>query len=360
MDNFIDFPKKTKFLMIFDLLKEHSSKNNPLKNKKLREMLKTKYGLSLGRHTLTEDLRYLQDFLEHSNIGFELHNDTQDRVKNGEISEMSIGWYLDRDLSDGEVQLLIDALLFSKFKMSNRNYTALVTNLKNLLGHNALRVKALNSDEHRDIEKRMRPQPLTVEKINEAIAKGLRLSFQFMYYGADKKPKIIMNADSTPRLYKVTPYEIVVTNGRYYLICAHENSEQFHHYRIDYIHNAEIETAAARPITDIIGDGKRFDLTRYMDEHIYMYGGESVTAAFRCDKRENKHIIGHIIDWFGYGDGVRFSDETEDFVTAAVTANEKALSYWALQYGACVEVLKPTSLRLKVRENVEKMWAKYQ
>jgi hypothetical protein len=141
--------------MIFDLLKEHSSSSNPIKHHVLTKMLKDKYGLSLGRHTLTYDLRLLQDFLEQSNIGFKLYDDIRERVKDGEVLELSTGWYLDRELSDGEVQLLIDALLFSKFKMSNKNYTALVTNLKNLLGHNELRIKTLNFDEYRDNEKRM-------------------------------------------------------------------------------------------------------------------------------------------------------------------------------------------------------------
>jgi predicted DNA-binding transcriptional regulator YafY len=274
---------------------------------------------------------------------------------------LSTGWYLDREISDGEVQLLIDGLLFSKFKMSNKNYNALVENLKNLLGYNHLRVKGLNSDGYNDKEKRIRPQPLTVERINEAIAKGLQVSFQFVYYSSDKKPKVITSENGTPRVYTVTPYEIVVTNGRYYLIGAHEKGNRFYHYRIDYIQKAEIlEDAPARPITDIIGYGNRFNLTQYMDEHIYMYGGDSVTATFRCDKGVTKHIIGHVIDWFGYGEGVRFSDETDDYVTATVTANENALRYWALQYGPSVEVLSPAGLRKQVRDDVEKMWAKYQ
>jgi predicted DNA-binding transcriptional regulator YafY len=125
-------------------------------------------------------------------------------------------------------------------------------------------------------------------------------------------------------------------------------------YRLDYIRNIELLSAERRrPIREIMGCRDGLNLSEYMKEHIYMYGGKSERVTFRA----GRDIIGHIVDWFGKD--TRFSNETEDAVTVTVTVNEQSMLYWALQYGMSVEILKPAELRERVRDAVEGMWKKY-
>ena len=335
--------KKLNILMILDVLKEHTDENHKLLQKEIEDMVAKKFfPLTIRRRAVKSNL----DCLIEAGYGIEY---TKPDRKNGEPG----GWYLAREITDAELHLLIDGLLFSKYIPYSQ--------CKALIG----KLEGLSSKHFRSRHDLPENQPenkslfLTIEILNEAIKKGKRVAFQFIYYGTDKKPQTVTNKDGTPHIYRVSPYEIVVTNGRYYLICAHSKGTGLFNYRLDYIHEiALLENENRRPIKEMANcRGGRLDLSAYMREHIYMYGGESRRVTFRADLRVNANIVGHIIDWFGKD--VRFSEIAEDAITATVSVNEQAMLYWALQYGMAVEILKPIELREKVREAVASMWEKY-
>jgi predicted DNA-binding transcriptional regulator YafY len=185
--------------------------------------------------------------------------------------------------------------------------------------------------------------------LEKAIAKKKKVSFNFIEYGTDKKPYIIQK-NGQDKEYIVSPYRLVVTNGRYYLLCAFDHGEQYH-FRVELIRNIELLEDPARPRREVKDQNK--ELSRFMAEHIYMYSGGSVKARLRA----KKDTVSSIIDWFGTD--VDFSEETEDSVTVKVDVNEQAMVYWALQYGMSVEVLGPPSLRKSVADAVQGMWGKY-
>jgi predicted DNA-binding transcriptional regulator YafY len=119
----------------------------------------------------------------------------------------------------------------------------------------------------------------------------------------------------------------------------------------------QVEGENIRSLNEIPGYEHGLDLSKYMDEHIYMYGGKSVRVKFRADLRANRNIVGHILDWFGTN--VQFSDITEDAITATVSVNEMAMFYWALQYGTSIEIVAPVSLRERLRDAANAISEKY-
>ncbi len=64
-----------------------------------------------------------------------------------------------------------------------------------------------------------------------------------------------------------------------------------------------------------------------------------------------------MIDWFGTD--VRFSDESDDEVTARVEVNLRAMKLWAIQYGPYVKVLSPEKLAEEVKEALKKALKQY-
>ena len=84
-----------------------------------------------------------------------------------------------------------------------------------------------------------------------------------------------------------------------------------------------------------------------------MFSGESSRVVMRT----SPGMAGELIDWFG--NGVTFSDETENSVIASVTVNLQAMRYWALQYAPYVTVLEPQSLVEAVREELNNALNKY-
>ena len=96
------------------------------------------------------------------------------------------------------------------------------------------------------------------------------------------------------------------------------------------------------------------DLPKHMAEHIYMFSGPSITVHIKT----TADMMSELTDWFGTD--FRILSQNGDEITARITCNENAISYWALQYGPYVEILKPESLRKQLRDVIEEMYKKYQ
>jgi predicted DNA-binding transcriptional regulator YafY len=80
----------------------------------------------------------------------------------------------------------------------------------------------------------------SIEVLNEAINKGRKVEFMYNDFGIDMKPHPRIASDGKPRKYIINPYQMVATNGRYYLICNYEKYDGVSNYRIDRISEIEM------------------------------------------------------------------------------------------------------------------------
>ena len=157
------------------------------------------------------------------------------------------------------------------------------------------------------------------------------------------------------RKYIFNPYQLVSSRGLYYLVGNHDNHDDMSTLRVDRIGNIKLLDIRRKPLREIQGyhNQNTFDVDRYMKEHIYMFGGESVTVVFEA----KRSIVNQIIDWF---DGnVTFLNETPQKVECRVHVNREAFKYWALQYMQSVKVLSPASLVFDVREAIRDGLSQY-
>lgn len=143
----------------------------------------------------------------------------------------------------------------------------------------------------------------------------------------------------------------------YYLEGIHHTDNPKLYSILDTLDSAieqKILSEQATPLREI-GNYRQcpFSLSKYMKEHIYMFSGECEWITMKVETK----AIGDVIDW--YGKDFRILEEQEDYVILRLTANSNAVYYWALQYGAKVEILKPQSLRTRIREGLEEMLEKY-
>jgi len=373
--------KQAKILMILGVLLKYSDEEHPIESQaEIGRLVEQEYGVKIyDRKTNTKVIRnnlmILRDFLEKAEFGYTLeyvydkekmvaHTFKDEETELLEGTSLH-GWYIQRDISNAELIPLIDSLLFSKY-IPYSECKELVNKLE------ALASKHFKRDIKLPNNKSTNKQLFyIIEILSEAISKGKRVSFQFLEYNTDieGKMQVVLGKDGNPHIYKVSPYEIVITNGRYYLICSNSKGDNLFHYRIDFIRDMKFlkidENGADedsnyvknRPIKEMKGHERGLNLAKYMREHIYMYTGDSVPVEMIADKEANPGIVGNIRDWFG--DGVLFSNEDKQYITARVTVNKRAMLYWALQFGQCVEIIKPQELRDDVAKAVKGMYSKY-
>ena len=188
----------------------------------------------------------------------------------------------------------------------------------------------------------------TLEILDEAISKGRQVSFTYNSYGTDKK---LHPRREEP--YLINPYQIVAVNDKYYLICNVNKYDNVAHFRLDRITNIKLLKEKVKSRKKVKGMENGLCLPKHMAEHIYMFSGESVAVKLKT----TEDMMTELVDWFGTG--ITILEKNDDEIMIRVVCNEKAMRYWALQYGPYVEVISPPVLRSRIAEDVEAMAEKY-
>lgn len=319
-------------LKVLKILKNESDKNHPLTLQKIADRLAEESDLTGNstrgnRHTARAYIEALQE-------------------DDYPIVRTNSGYYIEPDFEDAELRMLIDSVLFSNLPLDTAE--KLIEKLKKL-GNKRFKPKVrhvynLSSLKRSDNEQIMS----SIDIISDAISLHKKISFTYNSYGTDF---LLHPRSSEP--YKVSPYQMVTTNGRYYLISNTEGHDNISHYRIDRMTDVKMLNEPARellsesnPITDCIGG---LNLPKHLAEHIYMFSGETISVKFWTDD----FMMDCLIDWFSKD--FRILKEQDNTILVEVNVNEQAIKYWIMQFGEFVEVVTPVSLREKIYDNAKKI-----
>ncbi|MCR4718982.1 MAG: WYL domain-containing protein [Firmicutes bacterium] len=328
-------PKKMVIINILEILKKYSDMDHRLTQADIMEKLNKEYYMDVDRKTVKRNLMNLLEL----DCGIE-YTEIPKKDKSGEESSIYTDWYMVREFDDSELRLLIDSLLFSKH-IPYSQCKQLISKLKGLSNvYFDEKVKHIcNLPENQPENKELF---YTIDVLDDAISQKKQVSFIYNSYGADKKlhPK-------REERYIVNPYQMVATNGRYYLICNYDKYDDLSNYRIDRITGITMLDTPVKPLKGGI------NLPKHMAEHIYMFAGDSVRAKFRA----KNYIIDQVIDW--YGKDAKIMPENDEECIVTVSVNKNAFFCWAMQYGEHIEVLEPTDIREKIISSVQEIAKKY-
>lgn len=310
---------------IMEILSRCSSKENKILQKEIMQHLWEDYGIEVSRNTLSQ-----------------------------RISELRLCGYIEgkrgvtvrRIFTDSEIDILVNCIMSIK-AISEKQTQVMIEKIKDLAEPEKRRQISQSyfwGGGHRtDNEKVGNVMSL----ISQAIAERKKIKIVYCCYNEKGE----LNSGKT---YIVNPYYIVSEKARLYLLC-YAGRKEIEARRIDRIQQVTILKDKRTEIHEIEKyRNHNFSLEDYMQEHIYMYSGESDRIKLKLKKEK----IGEFIDW--YGKNYRVLEETEDDLIVQVKANVEAVYFWSLQYNDIVEVLAPDSLRKKLYEGAVKMMNKYQ
>lgn len=320
--------KKMLNMLILELLQECSDENHRLTQQEIIKLLDQNYGMECDRRSVKSNILSLKE------MGYDI--------------SMENGCYLvEREFEEAELRLLIDSVLFSK-NITSRQAKILIGKLRaqanKYFDVKVSHVANLPELFHADNKQVM----YALNDINDAISQKNKISFDYNDYGPDFKLH-----HKREEKYIVNPYQMVANNGRYYLIGNYDKYDDISHYRIDRMTDVEILPEKAKRISQIKGMENGFSLPKHMAEHIYMFSGESVQIKLLAKKSQ----MNELIDWFGKDFTILGEKEEEYLIT--LRCNERAMYYWALQYGPFVEILEPLQLRTEIQEAINEMQKKY-
>ncbi len=321
--------KKLILLRILEVLKEHSDIDHRLSQQDIIDLLMSQYSCSCERKAVSRNISYLKE------AGYDIDNNRE-------------GYYLvDREFEPSELRLLIDSVLSNRC-IDNKNSENLIKKLLALsnkyfskslkhIYYNKHFTKSDNSDVFYNID-----------ILQEAIEKKKQVSFTYNTYNRQK--------ELVPRkkeAYLINPYNLLIHNQRYYLLCNIDYYDTISYLRVDKITNINIIDNYSKPAKALKDYQNGLNLGKIDTALPYMFGGKITKISIKI--KEN--IIGDIIDWFGTSFTTKNIDE--NFIEVNLLASVESMKYWILQYADNVEVLYPQSLRDEVKSTIDKMHAIY-
>lgn len=326
--------KKASILLILKVLEEYSDEEHYLTHQQIIDKVYEIYDIQLERKSVAFAIELLQE-LEYD-------------INKGPHGGFAL---LSRNLDITEIQFIVDSIFSSK-SLTGKQAKQIADKISGELSiyqrkdYSYLnKTTELNRSTNKDLF-------YNIDVIHEAMKRGKRVGFQYLTYDRSGNPM----ARKDGFQYIVSPYYLVNNFGRYYLICNYR--EKYHAiqtFRIDYMMNIEIkEDWPIKRIESLEGmKDKRFSLSEYLNDHIYLFGGDVITAELEI---EEEWAIQYVKDWFGDKAKLRIKDEK---IVATVKCNETALIYWIMQYGEFMKVLTPSSLIDKVLETAHRTIDKY-
>lgn len=325
--------KKLALLRILHILEKYSDEAHPLTYDDILGYLDKDYGIEADRRLVARQLALLHEAYDALNSPIVL------------VSEPRKGTYIEqREFEDPELRLLIDGVLSSKHITAKHSKDLIEKLCRQSNQYFRPRVKNIYSVNDWNKTDNMAVF-LNIELVDEAIENGKQIKFVYNKYGADKK----LHKTSNPR---VSPYQLILHNQRYYLMAYHENFKQMHFYRLDRITDMEIVKQPLTNIRSVAGYESGIDYKKISSGFPYMFTDKLEYVEFWAAAE----VLDQVIDWFGKDIKI---ENVGGRYKVSLLASPTAMEYWALQYVKSVEIISPKSLRNQIKETLDSGVKKY-
>jgi len=318
-----------RLLLLQKMLFEETDGEHKVSIQELADKLKTHLpDMKLDARTIRADL----DTLDHAS--FKIH---REKGKFGKL----LYSHEQRLFDSIQLRLLIDAVLSADF-LPKQEKQELVERLKMLASKPTARKlpKVLLNDQRKIVHYKGTKRNL--EYVQQAIATGHVLRFQYGHYGADKS----FVPESADSLVQLEPYLVTWQHSLCYLIGRDQQTREMRHFRLDLARNMSIEktTFVKEP----------FDLQTYISEHFLAFTNEGASVEIRF----HRSAMNRVFDHFGVDAEIQL-DGTEHFILFVRSNHPERLENFILGWGEQAEVIKPAMLREQIKKKITRMQAIY-
>ncbi len=294
-------PKKMLILAILEILRQKTDAEHRMYQVDIINELMRQYGISATRKTVRQSITTL--------------------LESGYPIEYRNGWYYEHSFCYAELNVIIDSIRFNT-AIPNKQAEYLIDRIK-ALGGDCFKSDALASQ-----NKPRNPEFMyTYEILHDAIDKAKQITFHYNDFDVDKQMHPRLDEKGEEKQYRASPYRIIQSNGRSYLICNIEKYDEITHFRVDRMTDARICDYPARSIYSLPGYSQGLDVGTYAGKHLHMFSFEAAYHRLEC----SRGICGDVLDWFGMD--VQFDHITDKSFHVCVLTDAVSLKYWLLMYG---------------------------
>lgn len=303
-------------------------------------------------------------------------SDSEDEYDDNQTMRIR-GLYYNHTFTYEEINSMIESILFSK-TIDTESANKIIEKIENNLttkfykkgAKNICRVKEPVLADREILRKNL----LTIQR---AIDGGVQISFTFNGY--DKYKKLVPNYNKKDT---VSPYYIVASGGRYYLLACKElafSEKTFRNmsiWRIDLMSEIEIPGRDEKHNINGIPSVSKWKVDNlpqswsedFQLSHLNMSFDNPVKIKLRIKSPKEKDNPSKplrvdytfMYDWFGDTFKYIRTEESEPYDDIVeVKCSPYAMANWALQYSDRVEIIEPESVRNMVIKKVMSLNKKY-
>jgi predicted DNA-binding transcriptional regulator YafY len=152
--------------------------------------------------------------------------------------------------------------------------------------------------------------------------------------------------------YVVSPYQLLINDGNYYLLGLDDKSMKVRTFRVDRMKNVKFTNIARKGEEEFA----KINISSYAKEHFGMFSGnrEHVTLRFI------EPLLDTVVDRFGSKDVVYMKDDDRHFKAVVPVAISDQFFGWLCGFGKRVKILAPESVKEKFKIHLDKMRSMYE
>ena len=192
-----------------------------------------------------------------------------------------------------------------------------------------------------------------ISAINEAMSRKIdgrphtpeKISFQYLKYSITDMSKQVERRHGAK--YIVSPFQLLINDGNYYLLAFDDRSKAMRTYRVDRMKNVSL-SGEPRAGEEAF---QKIDLKTYTQRVFSMYGGEEKLVQIRFINQ----LLDAVVDRFGTKD-VQYTrvDDSHFCVSAKVEISDQFFG-WLLGFGKKAKLIYPEEVLNSFREFMDKI-----
>lgn len=328
--------QKYKALFVAKYLQEFTDENHSCNANDIIDYLKYEHGIESERRSIYRDIAALRDV-----FGMDIEGG-----QGGSYRLMS------RQFEFDDLRILAECVHAARF-ISASKAKELVSTIGELgsmyqaesLQHEVFLIDRVKSTQKGTLN--------IISTINAAMAKKQdgkphapqKISFKYMKHTIDDVNSMVEKYHG--KIYKVSPYRLLINDGNYYLLAFDDKAQDMRTYRIDRMKDVKLlpESQEGQELF------KSLDLQSYTQRVFSMFGGEKKHVIMQFDNL----LLDAVIDRFGTKNVSYSKTDDEHFSVSVDVELSKQFYSWLIQFGDKAKIMHPKDVVDGLKEFLESL-----
>ena len=331
--------QKLKTLYVAKFFLENSDENHAVTANDILDYLREECSIEAERRSIYRDIALLRD-----EFGMDI-----DGGQGGKYRLMS------RQFEQDDLRILAECVHAARFIASKaKELVETIGELGSIYQSESLQHEVFLIDRVKSTQKGTLN---IISTINAAMAKKLdgklhapqKISFKYMKHTIDDVNSMVEKYHG--KIYKVSPYRLLINDGNYYLLAFDDKAQDMRTYRIDRMKDVKLlpDSQEGKEAFEAI------DLQSYTQRVFSMFGGEKQLVAMQCEN----HLLDSVIDRFGTKNASYSKVDDEHFSISVEVELSNQFYSWLLQFGEKAKIMHPKEVADGMRKFLEKIITMY-